>query len=270
MKPSVFPREAFFIMKFVKTEIRDRIGYIILNRPEKRNALNSEFVNEIKESIQNFETEAGVRAVILKSSGEVFCAGADLDYLQQLQKFNYEENLADSQNLSELFKLIYGFPKPVISLVNGPALAGGCGLASVCDICFATPNSSFGYTEAKIGFIPAIVMVFLKKKVGEAISKKLLLTGEIFNADKALHYGLITEIVEADKIYDYAHDWVVNMIKHSSGNSIAMIKQMYNSIDSLTLNEALNYACEMNAKARETDDCKRGISSFLNKQKINW
>lgn len=257
-------------MNFVKTEIRDRIGYIILNRPEKRNALNLEFVTELKESIKHFETDLGVKALILKSSGEVFCAGADLEYLQQLQSFTYEENLADSQNLSDLFKLIYEFPKPIISVVNGPALAGGCGLATVCDLCFATPNSTFGYTEAKIGFIPAIVMIFLKKKAGETLSKKLLLTGEIFKADSALNYGLITEIIDADKIYEFTHAWVVNLINNSSGNSMAMIKQMYNSIDGLSLNDALNYACEMNARTRETDDCKRGISSFLNKQKISW
>ena len=262
-------REAFF-MKYVITEIRDRIGYIILNRPDKRNALNSEFVSELKISIKSFENNSEVRALILKSAGEVFCAGADLAYLQQLQNYTYEENLADSKNLAELFKLIYSFPKPVISLVNGAALAGGCGLATVCDICFATPSSTFGYTEAKIGFIPAIVMVFLKKKVGESISKKLLFTGEVFKADKALEYGLITEIVEADKISEYTHQWVLNMIESSSGNSINMIKQMYNSIDSLNLDDVINYACEMNAKARETDDCKRGISSFLNKQKISW
>ena len=144
-------------MKYVITEIRDRIGYIILNRPDKRNALNSECVSELKISIKSFENNSEVRALILKSAGEVFCAGADLAYLQQLQNYTYEENLADSKNLAELFKLIYSFPKPVISLVNGAALAGGCGLATVCDICFATPSSTFGYTEAKIGFIPAIV-----------------------------------------------------------------------------------------------------------------
>lgn len=270
MKPPLETREAFFIMNFVKTDIRDRIGYIILNRPEKRNALNSEFVEEIKVSIKGFERNKDVRALILESSGDVFCAGADLAYLQKLQNFTYEENLADSQSLAELFKLIYAFPKPILSIVNGAALAGGCGLATVCDFCFATPDSTFGYTEAKIGFIPAIVMVFLRKKVGEAIGKKLLFTGEIFNSEKAIEYGLITEIVDANKIKDYTHTWVMNLIEKSSGNSISMIKQMYNSMDSLSLDDAVSYACEMNAKARETEDCRKGISSFLTKQKISW
>ena len=257
-------------MKFVKTDIRDRIGYIILNRLEKRNALNAEFVEEIKVSIKSFERNADIRALILESSGDVFCAGADLAYLQKLQNFTYEENLADSQSLAELFKLIYAFPKPTLSIVNGAALAGGCGLAFVCDFCFGTPDSTFGYTEVKIGFIPAIVLVFLRKKIGEAASKKMLFTGEIFSSEKALEYGLITEIVDADKIKDYAHNWVMNLIEKSSGNSISMIKQMYNLIDSLSLDEAIEYACEMNAKTRETEDCRKGISSFLTKQRIIW
>ncbi len=269
MKPPLETREAFF-MSYVITEIRDRIGYIILNRLDKRNALNSEFVNELKGSIKSLENNLEVGAIILKSSGNVFCAGADLSYLQQLQNYTYEENLADSENLAELFKLIYSFPKPVISLVDGAAIAGGCGLATVCDICFASPNSTFGYTEAKIGFIPAIVMLFLKKKVGETVSKKLLFTGEVFTASKAFEYGLITEIVEANMINEYTHQWVLNMMEASSGNSIKMIKEMYNSVDNLKLDEAIDYACKMNATARETEDCKKGISSFLNKQKISW
>jgi len=257
-------------MPFVKSEIRDRIGYIILDRPEKRNALNAEFVNELKSAITDYQTNQDVRAVILKSSGEAFCAGADLAYLEQLQKFTYTENLMDSQNLSSLFKTIYSFPKPVISIVNGAAIAGGCGLATVCDMCFATPNSTFGYTESRIGFIPAIVMIFLRKKVGENISKKLLFTGEIFNSAKALEYGLITETVEIEMIEQYVHNVVTKLIHASSGNSLAMIKKMYNELDGKPLDEALKYACEMNASARETDDCKRGISAFLNKQKISW
>lgn len=270
MKPPLETREAFFIMNFVKTDIRDRIGYIILDRPEKRNALNSEFVDEIKLSIKSFENNSNVRALVLESSGDVFCAGADLAYLQKLQNFTYDENLADSKSLAELFKLIYAFPKPIVSIVNGAALAGGCGLATVCDICFATPDSTFGYTEAKIGFIPAIVLVFLRKKIGEAASKKMLFTGEIFSSENALQYGLITEIVDANKIKDYAHNWVMNLIEKSSGNSISMIKEMYNSLDSLSLDDAISYACEMNAKTRETEDCRKGISSFLTKQKISW
>lgn len=271
MKPPLETEEAFYIfMSFVKTEIRDRIGYVILDRPEKRNALNAAFVNEIKAIIRSFENKTDIRAIVLKSSGEVFCAGADLEYLQQLQKNNFEENLTDSQGLAELYKLIYSFPKPVISIVKGPAIAGGCGLATVCDLCFATPDSTFGYTEARIGFIPAIVMVFLKKKLGEAHSKKLLFTGEVYNASKVLEYGLITQIMETDSIETDVHQFVVKMISGSSSNSLKMIKEMYSELDNMSLEEAIKYASYMNATARETEDCKRGIAAFLNKEKITW
>lgn len=270
MKPPLHAGEAFFIMSYILTEIKDRIGYVILNRPDKRNALNAEFVSELKQSIQTFEDNAGVRAIIIKSSGKVFCAGADLAYLQQLQSNTYEENLQDSENLAHLFKQIYICSKPIISMVNGPALAGGCGLATVCDICFATPSSTFGYTESRIGFIPAIVFVFLRKKIAETHVKKLLFTGEIISASHALSLGLISEITEASDFEKYVHQWTVNLIENSSGNSLSSLKQMYNSIDGLTLEESLKYACEMNAKTRESSDCKSGIAAFLNKQIIKW
>jgi methylglutaconyl-CoA hydratase len=269
LKPPLKTREAFF-MNYVVTEIRERIAYVILNRPDKRNALNSDFVNELKNTIHGFKDTLDVRAIVIKSSGEVFCAGADLAYLKELQNYSYEENLKDSRNLAGLFKLIYSFPKPIISVVNGAALAGGCGLATVCDVCFATPHSTFGYTESKIGFIPAIVMVFLRKKLGETFSKKLLFTGEVITAEKALEMSLITQIIEAYDIEEYTHQFAVDLVSGSSSNSIKMIKQMYFSLEGMSMDESIDYACEMNAKARETEDCKHGIQSFLNKKKITW
>lgn len=257
-------------MTFVKNFVENRIASIILDRPDKRNALNAEFVNELKLVFRSFQTDTNVRAILLRSSSEAFCAGADLEYLQQLQNFSHDENLADSQNLAELFQMIYSCPKPVISMVNGPALAGGCGLATVCDFCFATPESSFGYTESRIGFIPAIVMVFLRNKVGESISKKLLFTGEVFNAQVALDLGLITGVFEASSLEQEVLSFMNKLILGSSGSSIALIKEMYNNLDGKSLSESISYACEMNAIARETQDCKSGISGFLNKEKRTW
>ena len=257
-------------MNFVKTIINDRIASIILDRPDKKNALNAEFVIELKQAFLSIQENDQVRAILLKSSGDAFCAGADLEYLQKLQKFSHDENLADSMNLAELFQIIYACPKPVISIVNGPALAGGCGLATVCDFCFATPESSFGYTESRIGFIPAIVMVFLRNKVGETTSKKLLFTGEVFKANKAFDMGLIANVYSADLLEEEVLGFVSNLIKGSSGSSIALIKEMYNSLEGKSLSESIQYACEMNAKARETQDCKSGISGFLNKEKRSW
>lgn len=257
-------------MNYILTETRERIAYLVLNRPEKRNALNAELVESLKEELLKLQNDESVRAVILKSSGNVFCAGADLSYLQDLQKFTRAENLNDSKNLAELFQLIYSFHKPVISIVKGPAIAGGCGLATVCDMCFASPEASFGYTESRIGFIPAIVMVYLRKKVNETIGKKILFTGELFDASTAYQYGLITEILDEKEIDMMVHEKIKKLISNSSGNSIRMIKQMYSELDRFNLEESINYACRMNAETRETEDCKKGISSFLNKIKPNW
>ncbi len=186
----------------VQNEVKDRVGYITLNRPEKRNALSYEMVSEIKLAFMNAEADKECKVIVIKGSGEAFCAGADLAYLQKLQTNTFDENLADSRHLMELFQFIYHSKKVVISQINGPALAGGCGLASVCDFSFATPESTFGYTEVKIGFVPAIVMVFLVRKVAEKNAREMLLTGDVFKADKALQYGLINYIIEPEELDD--------------------------------------------------------------------
>jgi methylglutaconyl-CoA hydratase len=251
-------------------EVKDRVGYITLNRPEKRNALSFEFVNEIKTIFKQAENDNTCKVIVIKANGEAFCSGADLAYLQQLQNNTYEENLADSKNLMELFRMIYVSPKVVISQVNGPALAGGCGLATVCDFCFATPISTFGYTEVKIGFVPAIVMVFLIRKLGEKTTKELLLTGDVIDALKALDLGLINYLADANFIDEEVHNFALKLCNSTSSQSLAMVKEMLNEVQNITLNEGLQYATEMNANARKTDDCKRGIAAFLTKQKLTW
>jgi methylglutaconyl-CoA hydratase len=254
----------------VQYEVKDRVGYITLNRPEKRNALSYEMVSEIKLAFMNAEADKDCKVVVIKGSGEAFCAGADLAYLQQLQTNTFDENLADSRHLMELFQFIYHSNKVVISQINGPALAGGCGLASVCDFSFATPESTFGYTEVKIGFVPAIVMVFLVRKVAEKNAREMLLTGDVFKADKALQYGLINYIIEPEELDDVVFKFAQKLCKQTSMQSVELIKEMLANVQSMDVNEALEYAAQTNAKARATDDCKRGIAAFLNKEKLSW
>jgi methylglutaconyl-CoA hydratase len=246
------------------------VGYITLNRPDKRNALSYQLVSEIKLAFMNAENDNDCKVIVIKGSGEAFCAGADLAYLQQLQTNTFEDNLADSRHLMELFQFIYHSNKVVISEVNGPALAGGCGLASVCDFSFATPDSTFGYTEVKIGFVPAIVMVFLVRKVGEKNAREMLLTGDVFKADKALQYGLINYIIEPEELDDVVFKFAQKLCKQTSMQSVELIKEMLANVQSMDVNEALEYAAQTNAKARATDDCKRGIAAFLNKEKLSW
>ena len=158
----------------------------------------------------------------------------------------------------------------VIAQIQGHAIAGGCGLAAVCDFSFATPESKFGYTEVKIGFIPAIVMVFLIRKIGEARSRQLLLSGALINADQAKRMGIINEIVAKEELDEEVIHFAAQLIVSNSGNSMGITKQMMAKVQTLPLEDALTFAAEMNAKARESEDCKRGVSAFVNKEKISW
>ncbi len=256
--------------QYLTYQIENRIATIVLNRPEKRNALNPQVVSELKSAFESAKNDAKVKMILLKANGEAFCAGADLSYLQQLQNNSFEENLADSNHLKELFESIYTFPKIVIAQIEGAALAGGCGLATVCDFSFATPESKFGFTEVKIGFIPAIVSVFLLRKIGEGKSKQLLLTGDIISAEDALQMGLINFVESKENIQTAVEMFCEKLLLQTSAQSLQLTKMIIAEIQHLNITDALNYAATQNAKARATDDCKKGIASFLNKEKISW
>jgi methylglutaconyl-CoA hydratase len=257
-------------MNTVEYEVRDRVGFITLNRPEKRNALNEELVRSLLNAFDNASKDHSVKVIILKANGESFCSGADLGYLQQLQNFSFDDNLADSTRLKALFLTIYTLNKIVIAQVEGHAIAGGCGLATVCDFIFAVPESRFGYTEVKIGFIPAIVMVFLVRKIGDQRARQLLLSGNLIGAAEAAQLGLITRVIDKSAIAAEVLDFAGKLIKSNSAQALMSTKQMIAEVQSLPLEEALNYAARMNADARGTDDCRRGIASFLNKQQLEW
>ena len=257
-------------MNYIQYQVDHRIGYITLNRPDKRNALNAEVVTELKQAFEQAATDESCKVIVLKANGPAFCAGADLAYLQQLQQNTYEENLQDSTHLKELFYQIYTHPKVVIAQIEGHAIAGGCGLATVCDFSFAVPEAKFGYTEVRIGFIPAIVKVFLLRKIGEMRSKQLLLSGELIAAQQAADYQLINEVVVAEDIHNHVEVFARELIEKNSGQSMAYTKQMIAEVQSKSLEDGLTYAAEMNATARASDDCKKGIASFLNKEPLAW
>ena len=257
-------------MGLVNYSSRDRIGYITLNRPEKRNALNQEMVHELGLAFAKGKEDPHAKVIVLKAIGEAFCAGADLAYLQQLQKFSFEENLEDSRNLKDLYYQIYTLPKIVIAQVEGAALAGGSGLVTVCDFSFAVPEAKFGYTEVRIGFIPAIVMTFLIRKIGEAKAKDLLLTGRLLNAEEATRLGMVTRTMERATIKKEVDAFALKLVSGTSSQSIAATKKLITEVQDTTLKEALELAAIENARARTTDDCKKGIASFLQKQDLKW
>jgi methylglutaconyl-CoA hydratase len=251
-------------------EVKDRVGYITLNRPEKRNALSSDMVNAIRDRFNVALLDDICKVIVIRANGDVFCSGADLDAIQKLQTNTFDENLADSRNLMQLLKLIYDSSKVVIAQVEGHALAGGCGLATVCDFIFATPSSKFVYTEVKIGFVPAIVMAFLIRKVGENFARYLLLTGEPLTADKAKQAGLISDVADPGTIREEVFEFALKLCTQASGASLKMTRQMIGRVQSLSLDDALDYAAEMNAHARMTEDCRKGIDAFLKREKLTW
>lgn len=257
-------------LELVEYTIKDRIAYISLNRPEKRNAFNEQLVNELKLAFAHAEQEKQVKIIVLSGNGKAFSAGADLAYLQSLQKYTYEENLADSNNLKELYQQIYTCSKITIAKIKGHAIAGGAGLATVCDFSYAVPDILMGYTEVKIGFIPAIVMVFLLRKINEGKAKELLLTGKLISSEEALNLGLITHIFSEEEIDEKVHETAIDLAISTSAQSIANTKEMISKVQQISLTDGFNYAAEMNAKGRGNEDCKKGIASFLNKEKISW
>jgi methylglutaconyl-CoA hydratase len=250
--------------------IENRIATLTLNRPEKRNALNDEMASMLLNHLDSLRDNNDCKVLIIKAKGEAFCAGADLSYLQKLQNNSYEENLADSTSLMQMFKALYEFPKVTIAQVEGPAFAGGCGLAGLCDFCIASPGAQFAYTEVKIGFIPAIVSVFLSPKIGENLAKQMLLTGDVYTALEAKEMRLVNKIVESSSIDKEVLEFALKLVKTVSSESIALTKTLLNNIKGHALDEQLQMAAEANAQARASNDCKKGISAFLNKEKLSW
>jgi methylglutaconyl-CoA hydratase len=247
----------------VKSEIRNNTGLIILNRPEKRNALNPELISLIIEKLKEFNANDNIKAVIITGEGTSFCAGADLSWLNKIKEYSSVKNEEDTEGVADLFLALYDYPKPLIAAVNGHAIGGGCGLASVCDFIFADKKESkFGYTEVKIGFIPAIVSVFLIKKIGEGKAKQLLMTGEIVESEKALHLGLV----------DYLSDNVVadtlsfaEKLSANSTYSMSLTKELIRNISNMNVHDAVNYCVKLNTISRSSEDFKIGINKFLNK-----
>lgn len=257
-------------MAVVEYEVADRIGTITLNRPEKRNALSPELIQTLYEMFLRAEQDDRCKVIILRAEGEAFCSGADLGYLQQLQQFTVDENLDDSRRLRDLLLLMYRLKKVIIAEVQGSAIAGGCGLMTVCDFAYTVPDAKFGYTEVRIGFVPALVSVFLIRKIGEARARQLLLTGKLVAAAEAHHMGLITEVVAPEKLSTSVRQLAASLIKNASAASLQLTRKLIDEVQNYPLEEALERAAKENAIARGTDDCKKGVASFLNKQPLSW
>lgn len=249
----------------IKSEIKNNTAILTLNRPEKRNALHPFLIEQLKSKIIEYKKNDLVKSLIITGEGNTFCAGADLEYLKNISNNSSTENYEDSKSLAELFLMIYEFPKPTIAAVNGSAIAGGCGLASVCDFIIANPDKSrFGYTEVKIGFIPAIVSIFLIRKIGEGFAKQLLLEGDLITGNRAYEIGLanyLAEDVFAESIN------LAEKLNKNSATSMKMTKKMIDNISNLSVQDAVDHCINLNVISRSTEDFNKGIQSFLSKDK---
>lgn len=253
----------------IKTEVARCVGTITLNRPEKRNAINALMVRELDQILDAWENDPAIKVVLLKGEGKAFCSGADLAYLQELENFSFDENVQDSQQLSRLFLKIYSYAKPVVAVVQGAALAGGSGLATVCDLIIATPNAKFGYPEVKIGFVAAIVSAFLIRQIGERKARELLLTGNVISAEKALALGLINYVVPEDELSGFIDNLLGQLI---ANGSLAMrtTKELFSHYNLPKIEEVVEQLAVVNAKFRQTEEFKEGVRAFLEKRRPNW
>lgn len=254
----------------ILTSTEGPVRTIALNRPDKRNALNADLVTALREALDAAADDEAVRAVVLTGAGSTFSAGADLAALQALREASPLDNRADSRHLAALFEQIYTHPKPILAKVNGHAIAGGCGLAAVCDLSFVAAGAKLGFTEVRIGFVPAIVMVFVLRKLGESDARDLLLRGQLIEAETAAEMGLVTQAVAPDALDETVNDVAHEIARETSGSAVTLTKQMLAQVPGMGRAEALDYAVQMNAFARGTDDCQAGIASFLNKEAPPW
>ena len=244
------------------------LATITLNRPEKRNAISTEMIEELLAALDKAESGAA-RVVIVTGAGKAFCSGMDLDALKVISSQSPEQNLEDSRRVARLFRRLYSFPKPLIAAVNGPAIAGGCGIATLCDFTLAVPEATFGYSEVRIGFIPAIVSVFLIRQIGEKRARDLLLTGRILEAAEAHQMGLVTEVVPAGTLFDRARELAATLIA-ASPTSLLLTKRLLDSFCEADLDRELELAVRENARSRSTADFREGVASFLEKRKPVW
>jgi methylglutaconyl-CoA hydratase len=244
------------------------VATIRLNRPDKRNAISTQMIEDLLAALAEIEASSAL-AAILTGAGKAFCSGMDLDALRGLTQQTPAQNLEDSQRMARMFRRIWAFPKPLIAAVNGPAIAGGCGIATLCDFTIAVPEAKFGYTEVRIGFIPAIVSVFLIRQIGEKRARDLLLTGRVFGAEEARQLGLVNQVVEPEKLMDTARALAVTLLE-SSPTSVSRTKRLITDTAAAEVDRALERAVVENAGIRATTDFREGLSSFLEKRPPKW
>jgi len=246
-------------------EMRDGVTRITLNRPDKRNALDGEIVGELKAAFGTSAADDACRVVLLAGAGTDFCSGADLANLEKTAHNSVLENMADARLTADLFLMMRNHPRPVIAAVQGRALAGGCGIATACDIILAAQSAQFGYPEVNIGFVPAMVMAILRRSVSEKAAFELVVTGETVSAARAHELGLVHRVFGDDQFSMEVESYVTKLAAKSA-SAVMLSKRLLYNMDSMSFEAALQAGVEINAIARQTEDCRKGLEKFLKKK----
>jgi methylglutaconyl-CoA hydratase len=252
----------------IQLTIDSSLATLTLNRPDKRNAISYELIADLLAALDEI-SKSSAQVLILTGAGKAFCSGMDLDNLKALTGRSPEQSLKDSETMARLFRSLYDFPKPTIAAVNGAAIAGGCGLATLCDFTLAVPEAKFGYTEVRIGFVPAIVSIFLLRQIAEKHVRDLLLTGRIIDANEAHRMGLINEVVASNKLMPRVRELAAQLMENSPASLIST-KRLLSDYARHGLDTQIQAAIRENASIRSTHDFTEGISSFLEKRKPQW
>jgi len=253
----------------LKYEKDGMIARVTFNRPEIHNAFNSTVITEMSDLFTEIGKDDDIRVVVLTGAGKSFCAGADLNWMRGVIKQSYDENLAESNALADLFYQIYTFKRPVVGMINGAAIGGGTGFVAVCDIAIAAESAKFSFSEVKIGVVPACIGPYVIKKMGEGKARELFITGERMKAKRAFKVGLVNKVVADDRLQAEV-DELIKSILSSGPEAVAMAKKLVSEVPPMTPDQFKPYTAEMIAKLRVSDEGQEGMDAFLNKRKPNW
>ncbi|MFQ5869505.1 MAG: enoyl-CoA hydratase/isomerase family protein [Candidatus Zixiibacteriota bacterium] len=253
----------------VALSIDDKIARVTLNRPEIHNAFNEVMIGELLEVFRKLKDDEKLRVVILTGEGKSFCAGADIHWMKKMRDYTYEENVEDALALANLMYEMFSFPKPLVGRINGAAIGGGTGLVSVCDIGIAAEDAKFSFSEVKIGLVPACISPYIVERVGFSKANQLFLTGERFDAHRALHFGLVDEVVPSGILDSRVNTFTEQLIS-SGPEALATAKKLLRDIPYMSLEEQKRYSAEVLAKLRISDEGQEGLAAFLEKRKPKW
>lgn len=255
--------------KTILLNIEGQTVWVTLNRPEIHNAFNSLMISELDTAFSWIEKNEDIRVAVLTGAGRSFCAGADLNWMREIIKYSFEQNLQESRHIADVLHKIYALPRPTIAMVNGTAIGGGTGLLSACDIVIAADKAKFGLSEVKLGLVPAAISPYVVRRIGESKSRQYFLTGERISAARAAEIGLVNEVVSLEDLKTRVDDLIENLLT-SGPEAIANCKELIFRVPRMDMEEAKEFTARMIANLRISREGQEGMAAFLEKRSPSW